>query len=253
MADSKGEFFARFLKELFQRRGEGFVLKGGAAMRALFGENRLTKDIDLDFTHPRRSAESLHNTIGRALKAAGRTPGLSDFRVSYPSKVEHTPRWKVNFEDADGRRQHVEVEVSLDAVRAVPGVPVQVRYATGALRHIAPFWVDVYDRPALIASKLAALLGRAVPAPRDVYDLDLLCAAEESVDNDLVEWALERAGVERVDAVALLRDRLDALGWDQYVSQLADALPESESVRIDRNEWSAMKTRVAERLEAFLS
>ena len=67
MSTVREQFMERVIREIFLRTGSGFVLKGGAALRALYGENRLTKDIDLDFTNPKRTAESLHNTILRSI------------------------------------------------------------------------------------------------------------------------------------------------------------------------------------------
>lgn len=248
MHDFKQQFFERFLRELFHRRGEGFVLKGGAAMQALFDPHRLTKDIDLDFTNPKRTADSLHNSIERALTSASRATGVRNMAVSRPGKGEHSPRWKVNFNDPDGNEHHVEIEVSRAAERAAPSAPVQVRYAPRAAKGTAPFWVDVYDKPALIATKLAALLGRQTPAPRDVYDLEKLCAGADLLSPELVEWALQRAHVADGDAPALLRDRLDAMGWAQFQSELLDALPVDEAERMSADEWDGMKQRVADYL-----
>ena len=251
--DIKQQFFDRFLRELFHRRGEGFVLKGGVALSVLFEPHRLTKDIDLDFTNPKRTADSLHRSIERALESAARAIGIRDLRVATPGKSERTPRWKVNFSDAAGRQHHIEIEVSRSADRAPPGSPIQVRYRPRAAVGTAPFWVDTYDVPTLIATKLVALLGRTVPAPRDVYDLDKLATGAPPVPAASVEWALQRAGVAARDALELARDRLKAMGWDEFRSELLDALPTAEAERIDALEWDAIKERVADYLTELLT
>ncbi|HEX7060690.1 MAG TPA: nucleotidyl transferase AbiEii/AbiGii toxin family protein [Woeseiaceae bacterium] len=91
MASLREQYIERLIREIFLRKGSGFVLKGGGAMRALLGEQRLTKDVDLDFTNPKRSAESLHNTLRRAIAAAARGLPLSDLRVASPGKEEMSP------------------------------------------------------------------------------------------------------------------------------------------------------------------
>ncbi len=252
MTDIKQKFFERFLRELFHRRGEGFVLKGGAAMQARFDPHRMTKDVDLDFTNPKRTADSLHNSIERAIASAARSTAVHDLQLTRPGKGELTPRWKINFTDDSGERHHLEVEVSRAAARAAPTIPVQLRYTPRAAIGTSPFWVDTYDTPALIATKLAALLGRAVPAPRDVFDLDKLCASAAPLDAELVDWALARANVDAEGALTLAHDRLGAMGWAQFQSELLDALPVGEAERMNADEWSAMKHRVADYLAQVL-
>ena len=171
MSTVREQFMERVIREIFLRKGSGFVLKGGAALRAIYGETRLTKDVDLDFTNPKRTAESLHNTISRNIDNAARGLEIRNLVVSSPGKAEQSPRWKLNFSDPLGQEFHVEIEVSRDPKRAVPGNVIQQRFLPQAAKGISRFWVDIYDGSALIASKIAALLGRGLP--RDVYDLDL--------------------------------------------------------------------------------
>lgn len=250
MSTVREQFLERFLRELFLR-SEGFVLKGGAAMRAMFDNHRLTKDIDLDFTHPARTADSLHNMIDRSIDIAARGRNIMQTAVSRPGKKERTPRWKINLVDNAGQRHHVEIEVSRDASRAVPGAHRQVRYQPRALTGIAPFWVDVYDTPALIASKLAALLGREVP--RDVYDLDTLRKSKDQPDVGLVKWAVKRANLHGADPVDTLWAHLNAMSWQRFHTELHDSLPPEDAVRMNKKTWEAMKFHVGEYAEALLT
>jgi predicted nucleotidyltransferase component of viral defense system len=250
MASLREQFLERLVREFFLKKGSGFVLKGGAAVRTLFGEQRLTKDVDLDFTNPRRTAQSLHHTVDRAITAAARGLPIQDLRVSSPRKGELSPRWKINFGDPAGQSFHVEVEVSRDPERAPPGAVVQKRFLPAAAVGIGPFWVDIYDEPALITAKLAALLGREVP--RDVYDLDLLTSRSPRPRPEQVQWAIARAGLSAVESLRVLRARLDALSWDRFVSDLRDSLPEHVATRIDEAEWQAMKNRVGGYAEGLL-
>ena len=250
MSDLREQFLERLTRELFHKKGEGLVLKGGAALRALFGEQRLTKDIDLDFTNPRRTADSLHKTVGGAIQAAARGLPVQNLQVSEPGKAEASPRWKINFNDETGQPCHVEVEVSRDAHRAVPGHIKQVRYEPLSAKGIARFWVDTYDETALIATKISALLGREVP--RDVYDLDLLMSASKAPSSELITWAVEHADIGNADPVKVLWSHLDGLTWQRFQTELQDALPAAVSHRIDDTEWTAMKLRVGEYVQKLL-
>lgn len=238
------------MRELF-RQESGFVLKGGGAMRALYGEQRLTKDVDVDFSNPKRTADSLHKTINGAIKAAARGLPFNDLRIHAPGKSEKSPRWKVNFRDPNGRAVHIEVEVSREPERAPPGGIVQVAFIPRAAKGIPRFHVSVYDPPTLIATKIAALLGREVP--RDVYDLDLLQAQHAAPSQEQIVWAIERTRREPAAAREVLWQHLDALDWNRFETELSGSLPEEVAARIDESEWTAMKLRVGEYVEAQLT
>lgn len=250
MESLREQFLERLTRALFQKRGEGFVLKGGGAVRALFGAERLTKDIDLDFTHPRRSAESLHHTVNHAIDSAARGLPLLDLAVSEPGKAETSPKWKINFADASGKRYHVELEVSRDARRVPPGSVVQQPFVPLAATGIPRFWVDIYDTPTLITTKLAALLGREVP--RDAYDLDLLIGTSPPPSAEQVRWAIKRAQLKTSEAVAVLHAHLEGLNWQRYLAELRDTLPEPIAARIDEPEWNALRKRVGDYLTKLL-
>lgn len=250
MNELREQFLERLTHELF-RKGSGFVLKGGAAMRALYGEQRLTKDVDLDFTNPKRTAESLHKTVMAAINAAARGLPVQNLKVHHPGKNENSPRWKINFRDPDDHVIHVEVEVSRDPGRAAPGPVKQLSFTPSAAKGIPRFFVDVYDEPTLIATKIASLLGRNVP--RDVYDLDLLHAQFNPPTARQLEWALERAGKSGAEAREIVWQHLDALTWDRFETELLASLPESVAGRVDEEEWTAMKLRVGEYVDGLLA
>lgn len=249
MDDLREQLLERLMRELF-RQESGFVLKGGGAMRALYGEQRLTKDVDIDFSNPKRTADSLHKTINTAIRAAARGLPLTDLRINEPGKAEKSPRWKVNFRDPDGKPVHIEVEVSREPERAPPGRIMQTAFIPRAAKGIPRFHVLVYDTPTLIATKVAALLGREVP--RDVYDLDLLHARHEPPSQQQIAWAVERAGLAPAAARQTLWQHLDALDWNRFETELLGSLTEDAAARLDENEWTAMKLRVGEYVEALL-
>ncbi|MGA9855687.1 MAG: nucleotidyl transferase AbiEii/AbiGii toxin family protein [Gammaproteobacteria bacterium] len=250
MANAREQFLERFARALFHTPHSGFVLKGGTALRALFGPERMTNDIDLDFTGAKRSADSLFTSVHRAIEAAARGLGLRDLTVSEPGKAEMSPRFKVNFTTADGRSQHVEIEVSRDPKRAPPGKVVQKAFVPEAAPGIARFWVDMYDESTLAATKLSALLGRETP--RDVYDLDLLKDKSGTMDRNLVEWAVGRAQIKGDDPVRVLWAHLDALSFGRCESELLPSLTPDMAGRLDETEWTSMKLRVGEYAERVL-
>src|ERR1700675_140507 len=188
---------ARFLRELFRASKGGFVLKGGMAIGALYGNVRQTRDIDLDFPPlEERSAESLHNQIRRALEQALRGY-ITDVKIHVPGKGEISAKWKVSGRSPDGAPFNLKVEVSRRP--PPPGSVRQVTVSGIAALGLGVFYVDLYSEPTLVAMKIAALLSPDRCAPRDVYDLDLLLPVHQP-GRALLAWALDVAQVAPIDA-----------------------------------------------------
>lgn len=237
---------ARFLKELFYGGKGGFVLKGGMAMMALFGSARLTRDVDLDFPELRkRTADSLHNQVMRALRAALRGSGVQDARISEPGKAEISPKWKVSGRTAHGEPFHMRIEVSRR-----PPPPGEVRQATVSgvsAFGLGTYYVDLYDEATLVAMKLAALLGRT--AARDVTDLDLLLPKHRP-GGGLIQWALAHARVDPPDAARAAEEKLESMSYEFFRTEM---LADAELLkRIDETEWDAMRARVGRELANLL-
>jgi hypothetical protein len=237
-------FQARFLRELFRSPKSGFVLKGGLALNALYGSSRLTMEIDLDFPpHGKRTADSLHSQIERAIHGALTGMQVGQIRLSAPGKAEVSPQWKVSGIAPDGSPFHVKVEVSRRP--PVPAGPTKQHALRSELAPGLPvFYVDVYDESTLAAMKLAALLAPNRLAPRDVYDLDLLIADGHHPSTAALRDLLIVLRIAESGAADLLESKFDGMGWDEFSAQVLSALGQDEAARFSPDEWDAMKGRV---------
>jgi hypothetical protein len=236
---------ARFLRELFRSSKGGFVLKGGMAIGALFGNSRQTRDIDLDFPpEQQRSAQSLHNQVKRALEQALRGY-VTDVKINSPGKGEVSPKWKVSGKTSDGAPFNLKVEVSRRP--PPPGAVRQVTVSGIAALGLGVFYVDLYSEPTLAAMKIAALLSPDRCAPRDVYDLDLLLPVHEP-GSELLAWAFEVAPVCPADAPRVLREKLAAMPWELFQTQTLPALDPLLASRCTPTAWAEMKDRIANSL-----
>jgi len=233
----------RFLRELFRASKGGFVLKGGMAVAALYGHSRLTRDIDLDFPPlSERTAQSLHNQVRKALDLALRGSGVVDFKIHIPGKGEISPKWKVSGRSSEGAPFNLKVEVSRRP--PPPGRVRQVALPGVAAFGFGPFYVDLYDEPVLAALKLAALLASDRCAPRDVYDLDLLLPAHLP-GSELLSWSLEAARIAPLEASQALQNKLEAMPWSMFETQVLPSVDPLIASRFDAASWAAMKTRIA--------
>ena len=240
---------ARFLRELFRASKGGFVLKGGMAVAALYGNSRQTRDIDLDFPPlDERTAESLHNQVRRALDQALRGY-VVDVKIHSPGKGEISPKWKIGGRSTDGAPFNLKIEVSRRP--PPPGSVRQVTVSGIAALGLGVFYVDLYSEPTLAAMKIAALLSPDRCAPRDVYDLDLLLPVHQP-GRGLLAWALDVAQVAPIDAPKTLRNKLEAMPWDLFQSQMLPAIESATAFRFTPDTWFEMKDRVAGTLAPLL-
>lgn len=246
------KFQARFLRELFRAPRSGFVLKGGLALNALYGSSRLTMDIDLDFPpQGERTAQSLHGQIMRAIRAALTGLGIREARISEPGKAEVSPKWKVSGTTPDGGPFNAQVEVSRR-----PPVPVGATRQHAIRNELAPglpvFYVDLYDEATLAAMKLAALISPNRHAARDIYDLDLLFANGNRPDRDSFRKLMKSRAILGASIADEAERKIDAFTWRDFVSQVQPALNAAEAERINPDEWTAMKGRVAAMVHEWL-
>ena len=251
-----------FLAGLTQRLpARHYVLKGGPNLRLFYGSPRSSEDMDLDAVEI--PGWKLADKVGDALRAPVvglllRTHGLAITRAARQKQTDTTQRWVIEVQAAGhplpistsgefshrvhravGRDRAVGRARSGETVRADPVDPLL------AARYGAPPIVLPHYLPrAAIEQKIAALAGRAVSQPRDVFDLELLLArhateapARGAVAPDLAARAAERAA--ELDFAAFRDGVLPFI--DEAVRSFY-ATPEA---------WSAMQDRVVAYLLAL--
>jgi predicted nucleotidyltransferase component of viral defense system len=233
-----------FLAQLMQRGAARFILKGGMAMRALYGSARLTKDIDFDCEDP-VSAQSMKSQIPKAIMAAARGAGIVCPEVVHAKAGDTSNRWRMEGllpgTAAGGNRATFEVEISR---RGIPNEkfvtsttvdpPVEYR--------IQRFLVRAYTETAMAAGKVNALLSPNRNAPRDVYDLyDLIQHRASAHDLWVEDYAKEylqsfrdkvwrKVGEIRFELAYTellpylspgVRDTIDKVKWDHMCADVA--------------------------------
>ena len=235
---------ARLLSAIFARTTQDqLVLKGGMALRALFGSMRYTKDIDLgqDQSQPLRS---LQRTMREAIASA--TKGvLVDLEVTEPKQTETTARWKVNGSTKLGTQISVTIEVSR---RGVPTNDyLETRYYAppeGALSTSVE--INVYGAEAMAASKVFCLANPNRSAPRDLYDLDLLIRMDVMPAKELLQVA---------DAAATIKsvwDKLEIITWEQFNKEVVPFIENEVRDQIDEEQFNEMRIRVGTTVEHWL-
>lgn len=169
------------LREIIGQYGGRLTLKGGMAMRAVFGSLRLTKGIDFD-RDPSLSLDSAKGGLPKALVRAAANAGIRQPDAQITKLTQTTVRARLSGRSLSGIDLRFEVEVSGRGV-ADPAHKRRETVVPPASYGMAPFIVESYSNEMLAAMKIAAAMSETRNAPRDVYDLhDLLTAGADPAE-----------------------------------------------------------------------
>ncbi len=236
------------LRALASHYDSRLYLKGGMAMRALFGSLRLTKDIDFERA-PSLSNDSLRKTLPRALHSAALAAGLLAPAVAVTKDTRTTLRASLGATLRQGG-DAIQYEVEVSGRGLPPGAHlVHLNVVPPPAYRVTPFGVNGFDAHAMAAAKVAALHAENRSVPRDVFDLnDLIAQGAAPVA------LLARSGRKWLQAVAgKTFERTGAIGWNRADTELLPYLPPSVRRTLDAAAWDDMCLRVAETVDAWLA
>lgn len=230
-----------FLSSLMRLGADRYILKGGMAMRALYGSARLTKDVDFD-CEDSISDRSLATRIPNALGQAARASGIIEQKVDRTKAGERASRWRLLGRTRDGTAVTWEVELSR---RGVPDARfVETRTIQPPFEYtIAPFVARVYGETAMAAGKVNALLSDNRSVPRDVYDLADLVRRGASPASLWIEH-LSRESLQRKRDTVL--PKVTLIDFRLANAELLPYLARDIRATIDEKRWGDMQLEVAE-------
>jgi predicted nucleotidyltransferase component of viral defense system len=230
-----------FLSSLMRQGADRYILKGGLAMRALYGSARLTKDVDFDCDDS-ISDRSLATRIASALELAARAAGIVEQKVERTKSGERASRWRLTGRTRDSIAVTWEVELSrrgVPAARFIETRPIQPPYEYT----IAPFVARVYSETAMAAGKVDALLNDNRAVPRDVYDLDDLVRRGASPVALWIEH-LSRENLERKRHAVL--PKVTLIDFPLANAELLPYLARDIRATIDEKRWGDIQVEVAD-------
>ena len=230
-----------FLSSLMRQGADRYILKGGMAMRALYGSARLTKDVDFDCADS-ISDRSLATRIQSALEQAARSAGIVEQKIDRTKSGERASRWRLTGRTRDSIAVTWEVELSR---RGVPDARfVETRTIQPPYEYtIAPFVARVYSETAMAAGKVNALLSDNRSVPRDVYDLADLVRRGASPVPLWIE-RLSRENLERKRDAVLPKVAL--IDFPLANAELLPYLARDIRATIDQKRWGDMQFEVTE-------
>jgi len=230
-----------FLASLMRQGADRYILKGGMAMRALYGSARLTKDVDFDCADS-ISHRSLATRIPNALEQAARSAGIVEQKIDRTKSGERASRWRLTGRTRDGTAVTWEVELSR---RGVPDARfIETRTIQPPYEYtITPFVARVYSETAMAAAKVNALLSDNRSVPRDVYDLDDLVRRGASPVPLWIQH-LSRENLERKRDAVL--PKVTLIDFPLANAELLPYLARDIRATIDEKRWGDIQLEVAE-------
>ena len=232
------------LREYLQARILGFLQRagamiplafhGGTALRFLYASARYSEDLGfaLERTGPRYDFRTYLQDIRAGLAAEGYevTLKVNDRRVVHSARIRF-PALLHDLGLSPHRDQVFSVKIEVDT-----NPPAGAGLATTVVRRHVTLQLQHHDRGSLLAGKLHAILQRPYLKGRDVYDLLWYLSDPDWPGPNLtmLNNALRQTGWRGPVLVAgavteqavgrnwrsLVRDRLQALAWDQVVSDV---------------------------------
>ena len=237
----------QFVALLMRQGASRLILKGGLAMRALYGSTRLTKDVDFD-CEDNLSAQSLKGHMSKALLQAARLAGLASPEMTQTKQGERSVRWRIVGTAAG------EVKIVWEAEISRRGVPppefVETKpFETPMAYRIPPFSVRVYGPAAMAGGKVNALLSPNRSVPRDVYDLSELIR-QDANPTELWVRHIPRENLES-KRVAIMA-KIDGIDFAMANAELLPYIAPEIRQSIDEARWDEIRLDVAHRVERWM-
>lgn len=237
----------QFLALLVRQGATRLILKGGMAMRALYGSTRLTKDVDFD-CEDNVSQQSMQTHMNKALTQAARLAGLAGAEVTQTKRGERSARWRIVGTASGDVKIVWEAEVSRRGVPPPEFVETK-SFETPVAYRIPPFTVRVYGAAAMAGGKVNALLSDNRSVPRDVYDLaELVRHGADPTELWVRHIPAEILQHKRAAIMAKIEGIDFALAAAELLPYIAPAMRQP----IDKARWDEIRLDVAHHVERWM-
>ena len=225
-----------------------FALKGGSNLRFFFGSIRYSEDLDIDVSG--LDVHVLLEKVMKVLESPGlldtlRTFGVEDLRLPDMARAKQTEtvqRFKIGLLTSAGEDLATKVEFSrLGLDEGIRAEPVSSSILAGY--RMPPVIIPHYVAVSAALQKVRALLSRAKPQPRDVFDLYLLSSQPEVLEADLGQDL-------GPNAINQIRDTIYTLEYQQYRDAVVNFLGAEDRAAYDSPQiWDEIRLRVLAMLE----
>jgi predicted nucleotidyltransferase component of viral defense system len=211
------------------------AFKGGTALRLVYLCDRYSDDLDFDCV---RAGKSPAEILARLRSLAQK----QQLEITDACVKRNTVLLEVR---EKGWKRQLKIEMSI--LPRPKGVQTVVKNIVTTV-YPAPVNVLTYPLPVLLSGKMLAVLERANPTPRDLYDLHWLLSRNVEEDVQYLRAAGEKSYADRATLYGALRKSVGKYGDRQIAMELGAMLPAKQRPWVR----SSLKERTRELLELRL-
>ena len=234
-------FHGEFLRALADVVDPGlFVVKGGVNLRLCLGSVRCSEDLDID-VH-KVAVGTLKKQVDKLfevrLKQVLKPFGFSITEYSTPKQTDVVQRWKATLLVG---ASPINTKVEFSRRGLGDGIERNLIDASiCAVHQMPPFAIPHYSAAAAARQKVKALVGRATPQSRDVFDLHYLFA----LGNDP---AIQDMSSQELTVAA---ENCIGISYNEFRGQVANFLPREHQATYDSEVvWNQMQEQVLDILQ----
>lgn len=240
-------FHLNFLSHLGRKLDKRkWALKGGCNLRFFFRSPRYSDDMDLDVRDiPVDVLRERTKAIvsGKPFLTTLEVRGIAIRHVTEHKQTETTQRWKFGLE-VPGLDQPMPTKIEFSR-RGLQESSVfePVSPEIVLLYELPPVMANHYPAPVVWQQKTGAILHRAAPQARDIFDLHLL------LESGLAAASRSASETAKPD-IARIKENILAVDFGQFKSQVVSYLEPGLQPHYDSEEnWDAMRWRIIEALD----
>ncbi len=213
------------LMQLYQELSNEPIFKGGTALQKVYGLNRLSRDLDFNFSE-KNSARMNQNLESVAKKMS------SYYETSFngPTKLKHGEGYTLMINGPSYKktgRQH-QLPITFNTEEKTDLKPIFKTINPGTIYNdpdLHVYSLLVMDEMEILAEKVRAVITRKVVEPRDFYDIWFMLNQKVNLDMDLAKKKIEfdRARF----SISAFKNRLRSVktNWDMDLKPLVKSLP----------------------------
>jgi predicted nucleotidyltransferase component of viral defense system len=217
MQAQERDYIQHLLLWLLYVRGQSLILKGGTALRTVYGGSRYSEGLDFNGSESLLPLTDLRQLWQKTVRGLGDFGVVAEIRSEWESKAVYSLDVRFLGPLFDGRDRS-EGAVRVGVNREPEEVDAKRELVTSEYDDVRPFVVTVLTAEQLMAEKIRAVMVRG--KPRDLYDLWLMLGLGVRPEHQVIERKLAAYGIDWHLRRLMDSFELVQIGWERDLRHL---------------------------------